>query len=216
MAIKLITVKCPACGADLNIEEGRKQLFCSYCGTKVIIDNDNEYIYRHIDEASIKQTEADTMLRIKALELEEKENERSRKGRKVAYTIAALFVIIGILILFFNSVGIWAIIAGGLIASLTYISNDNKKKRSRIISENETVITEKMLDYEKKNINSIVALYQAAGFKNVNAVPLCDLNIFTAIKNGQVDDVTINGDNDFDEGEVFPKSASVIITYHST
>lgn len=41
MGIKLITVKCPECGASLDIEEGRKQLFCSYCGSKILIQNDN-------------------------------------------------------------------------------------------------------------------------------------------------------------------------------
>ena len=54
MAIKLNSVKCPECGATLPIEEGRTQIFCSYCGTKVIVTNENEYLYRHIDEAEIK------------------------------------------------------------------------------------------------------------------------------------------------------------------
>ena len=45
MAIKMVSVRCPDCGAALDVEEGRTQLFCSYCGAKVIIHNDNEYIY---------------------------------------------------------------------------------------------------------------------------------------------------------------------------
>lgn len=56
MAIKFISVKCPECGASLPIEEGRKQVFCSYCGTKVMVTNENEYIYRHIDEADVKKS----------------------------------------------------------------------------------------------------------------------------------------------------------------
>ena len=53
MSVQFVSVKCPECGALLNIEEGRSQAFCSYCGTKILVHNDNEKIYRHIDEAGI-------------------------------------------------------------------------------------------------------------------------------------------------------------------
>ena len=62
----------------------------------------------------------------------------------------------------------------------------------------------------------MVAQYRSAGFTNVQAVPLHDLNIFTAKKNRQVETVSINGNDDFDEGDIFQKKDSVIITYHST
>lgn len=65
MAIKFISVKCPECGASLPIEEGRKQVFCSYCGTKVMVTNENEYIYRHIDEADVKKAETDRIIRMR-------------------------------------------------------------------------------------------------------------------------------------------------------
>lgn len=65
MAIKFTSVKCPECGASLPIEEGRKQVFCSYCGTKVMVTNENEYIYRHIDEADVKKAETDRIIRMR-------------------------------------------------------------------------------------------------------------------------------------------------------
>lgn len=73
MAVKLISVKCPECGAALDIEEDRKEAFCSYCGTKVLLYNENEYIFRHVDEAEVKQAETDQMVRMKQLEYAEKE-----------------------------------------------------------------------------------------------------------------------------------------------
>lgn len=36
MANKIIPIKCPECDADLDIEEGRKVMFCSYCGRKIM------------------------------------------------------------------------------------------------------------------------------------------------------------------------------------
>ena len=60
-----------------------------------------------------------------------------------------------------------------------------------------------------------MGLYKAAGFTDVEAVPLCDLNIFTVKRNGKVEDITIAGIDDFEEGDIFPKTAKVTITYHS-
>lgn len=64
MAINLISIKCPGCGADLSVEDNREFSSCSYCGTKVKINNDNEYIYRTIDEAGIKQAETDRIVKL--------------------------------------------------------------------------------------------------------------------------------------------------------
>lgn len=61
MSINLISLKCPECGATLQVEENRKECFCSYCGNRVIVQNDNEKtvnINKHIvDEAEIKRVE---------------------------------------------------------------------------------------------------------------------------------------------------------------
>ena len=37
-----------------------------------MVQNNNEYIYRHIDEAGIKKAETDRMVRMKQMEMEEK------------------------------------------------------------------------------------------------------------------------------------------------
>lgn len=218
MAVKLVSVKCPQCGASLDIDEGRNHVFCSYCGTKILVDNDNEYIYRHIDEASIKQTEAETMLRLKEMELQEKEDERNRKSRKNAYIVATALVVFGALIAVIGGSEWGLIIIGiGMCVAVSPAAANSKKKKSRIetISPNEIRISEKMEHYKEKDYNSIVGLFRAAGFENVYAVPLNDLNIFTAKKNRQVDDVTIDGSNEFEEGDVFQKSAKVTVIYHS-
>ncbi|MCQ2425801.1 MAG: hypothetical protein MJ070_06615 [Lachnospiraceae bacterium] len=109
MAVKFISVKCPECGSALDVEEGKKQIFCSFCGTKVMIQNENEYVYRKIDEAEIKAkeaemkaTEAKYLYKLKQLELEEK----SRETKKML-----LFVLIGICVVL-AAVGIIGICIG--------------------------------------------------------------------------------------------------------
>ena len=219
MAVKFTSVKCPECGANLPIEEGREKMFCSYCGTQIIMTNENEHTYRHVDAADVKRAETEQLVYLKELELEERENERSRKSRRTAFAIAGCLAIIGALseiIVPENLLGMGAIVVAMWIALFALISKDDKKKKvRRVISPSEVKITENMCSCQGKNFNGVVAQFRSAGFSNVQAVPLCDLNIFTAKKNGQVESVSINGDDDFDEGDIFQKKDSVIITYHS-
>lgn len=79
MSIKANVVKCPQCGADLPVEEGKKQFFCSYCGTKVIITNENEHIYHHVNETGVKFAEAVQKIGLKKVELAEKKFEANEK-----------------------------------------------------------------------------------------------------------------------------------------
>ena len=81
MAVKFISVKCPDCGASLNIEKDRNQAYCTYCGAKIIIDKDNEYTIRTVDEAKITESETERLIRLKELEIEAQEREAKRKAR---------------------------------------------------------------------------------------------------------------------------------------
>lgn len=215
MAVKFTSVKCPECGANLPIEEGREKIFCSYCGTPIIMTDENEYTYRHIDEAEIKRAETERLIRLKELEMEEKECERSRKGHRSAMIIAGVIAVIGVIteiVLPLNLIGSFLI-----IVSIWIVNESQRKKKFRsTLSSDEAQIAEDMASCKGKNYNSAVALFQSAGFSNVKAVALGDLSFFAAKKNGQVESVSINGNEDFDEGDIFQRNANIIITYHST
>lgn len=220
MAIKFTSVKCPECGANLPIEEGRERLFCTYCGTQIIITNENEHTYRHVDEAEVKRAETERLVHLKELELEEKENERRRRGRNTAFAIAGTLAIIGTIseiAVPYNSLGIFSIIIAMYIALFALISRKERPGRTRrIISHHEVQVTEDMASCGGKHYQAVVSLFQSAGFSSIKAVGLKDLNLLTARKNGQVDIVSISGKDNFEEGDIFQKSDSVIITYHST
>ena len=38
----MVVMKCPQCGADLEVDPNRKIVYCNYCGSKIFIDNDND------------------------------------------------------------------------------------------------------------------------------------------------------------------------------
>ena len=216
MSVQLIAVKCPACGADINVESTREVSFCTYCGTKILMNNENEHIYRNIDEARIMEVEAEKMFRLREFEIEEKENSRGRKSLYIAYGVALAFVIVGALICLVQPIGgMWGIIIGAYIAMFTFIKSDEKKKKRKYVGINEVSISESMANCQGKNYKSAVLLFRGAGFANVNAIELKDLTMFNQRKNGQVETITINGRDEFEEGDIFPKNSNVLITYHS-
>ena len=213
----LISLNCPNCNATLNIEEQREILFCQYCGRKILLNDENRYTYHHIDEAAIKRAETEQLIRLRELELEEKEEEKRRKSNKAAYIIAIVLFIIGLLTIGIGFVGLFLIISGFLIAEFTFIGNLNRKKTYRKhVNNYETRIISELANYKEKHYETIVAYAKRSGFTNIQALPLKDLNFLQVRKNGQVETVTINGYDDFDEGDIFPKNASIIIMYHST
>ena len=58
--MKLITLKCPECGATLQFDLDRKECFCTYCGSKILLDEeiqkqDIRFEKRIIDEAAVEQ-----------------------------------------------------------------------------------------------------------------------------------------------------------------
>lgn len=60
--MKVITLKCPNCDADLEVSADRDDLYCSYCGTHILLEDENkkpETVTVHVirDEARLKELE---------------------------------------------------------------------------------------------------------------------------------------------------------------
>ena len=98
MAISFISTKCPNCGAELEIEQGRDMAFCTYCGGKVILHNENEYTInkttRTIDETEIARAQADRDVRIREMELRE---QASRSAQKMKLLYLGIGIFFGLL-----------------------------------------------------------------------------------------------------------------------
>lgn len=95
--IKMIAAKCPECGASLEVDGSRKQVFCTYCGTKIILNNENETVTRHIDEAEVKRTEMEKELELKKLELEEERRKYERAQEEKNAPFRKLLILIWII-----------------------------------------------------------------------------------------------------------------------
>lgn len=97
MGIEFVVLKCPQCGAQLQIEDGRKQAYCSYCGAKILIHNENEYIHRTIDEAEIEKAKATKEVRLKELEVEKTKTNLLKWTAIVYIAVIAVMVVIGLI-----------------------------------------------------------------------------------------------------------------------
>lgn len=110
MSLQLISLKCPECGATLNIEDGHKQIYCSYCGAKIYINNENEYTIHTIDEADIKRAETDRMVKMRQLDNEEHERRISAddKNRRFQKLIGGICFGFGIILIILATIATMA------------------------------------------------------------------------------------------------------------
>lgn len=215
MALKFNSVKCPECGATLQIEDGRTKLFCSYCGSQIIVTNENEYIYRHIDEAKIKEAELNQTVNLKKLEIIERKRAAAEKTKKIKIIVSILMGILGIALMLSGdgSNSITGILV--LQAILLLWIFGRKDKEEDIDVGDKVKVPSGIIDYERKSYIEIEAIFKGAGFTNVNCVPLHDLVTGLLKKPDTVASITINGAEITSCNEKFPPDAPVVISYHS-
>ena len=224
MAITLTTVKCPDCGASLPIEEGREKIFCSFCGAQIQITNENEHIYRHIDEAELKQAETDHLIKLKQLEMDEKEYASEELRKNIKFKISIILGALGLVCMFigyllddgsaFLMVGMVSFIA---LMYMWLLGNNNDDKKKRRVPDGTVRIPSSIDDYSNKSFQAVESLFRGAGFTNIQCVPLGDLTTGFFKKPNMVDSITINGNDidNYDSDEPFYPNAAVMISYHS-
>lgn len=94
LRMKVVSLICPGCGANLSIEDGRKQCFCQYCGMKIMLD-DESITYRTVDEARIKEAE----VRMHEIDLWEKRRTEWKKNLKLGFKITIPIVLVATMLL---------------------------------------------------------------------------------------------------------------------
>lgn len=87
--------------------------------------------------------------------------------------------------------------------------------RKNELSADEVKLVSSSSEYKYKNYRDIVEELEDIGFTNIKTEVVYDIlfGIFTL--DGESDKITINGVSSFKRGEVFPKDAEVIVTYHT-
>ena len=100
-------LKCPACGAGIDVEQKQELYFCPYCGSKIYLDDGVErterteninYHKTYTDEAKIKDIEAKERMNNKQLQ-EEREDRRRKENSKII-PVAALCLLLVVAMVF--------------------------------------------------------------------------------------------------------------------
>jgi len=96
MAIEMVSLSCPNCGASLQVSSDRESFFCEYCGQKIYVSDSNhqKYTYRKIDDARIREAEAKEAIRIKELELELEKLKSKERNDKAGWKAGLIFHLI--------------------------------------------------------------------------------------------------------------------------
>lgn len=81
------------------------------------------------------------------------------------------------------------------------------------LEEDEVKAPDSALNFIYKDYKDVKDSLSSAGFTNISTNIQYDI-IFGWTKEGEVAKVSIDGDSDFDKGNVFNKDAEVVITYH--
>ena len=223
----MLEMTCPKCGANLSAETDRDAIFCIHCGVKILLNDENTYTIRNVDEAKIKQAETDHIIRIKQIEMAEKRAEATQRNLKLKVIISLSLAIVGIFMMVIGGMagqasgdpdsGFYMLTLIGFfpLMGAAYIWLNSKKEDDGNDYGDMVRVPSAVDSLQSKNHAVIVSIFKAAGFKNVQCIPLNDLTIGILKKPGMVESISINGNEITSSGKKFPSSASVVISYHS-
>ncbi len=129
--MKLINLKCSNCGADLQVDPERKQIYCMYCGTKLLVEDETINITsRIVDEARLKEAE----VRLKELEYaheRELREETIRQEQKKTHRLSLILYLAALIITYTSHSGLFpAVLIFGGIALVAANSGDRRNTRS--------------------------------------------------------------------------------------
>ena len=192
-----------------------------------MVVNNNEYVYRHIDEASIKKVEADREIRLKQLEIEERDKGLTTHFRKIlfylwvaAIIIVAVFCILSALTsglgfitvfdtLFF--IGI-PVVGGGAYLLFKVIPERDEDKVAR--ANGGIRFPSGYEPFNQQHYDTIVTALRASGFTNISTVSMHDVKLGIFEKRGRVEKVAVNGKNILLGGHYYDRNVPIVITYH--
>lgn len=81
------------------------------------------------------------------------------------------------------------------------------------VTENEIMMPAKASDYKFQNYQDVEKSLRKLGFSNISTKILYDIH-FGITEEGETEKVSIDGNSDFNRGDIFSKDAKIVITYH--
>lgn len=209
--VQMTPAICTQCGASVEVDPKQEAAVCKSCNTPFIVSkaisnyNVQHATVEHVDSINIVKTGAvqaalnfaDKQITRKAEEKKRKEEEeriQSEKNmallKKYWWAIAALVVVFII------------IIAIGINSE----AKDSAGKISVGVSSSELA---------GKNYEEVVLTLEEAGFTSIETEVLADLITGWLTKDGEVEEVKIDGETSFSSDSKFDAGAKIVVVYHT-
>lgn len=188
--MKIKQMKCPACGSTIDVKEDQKTFYCSYCGSKLYFDDEVKRVEVCKTEHKIYTDEAKIKENLRMEKEMEYKDKKDIRDNRMFFGILLSVLFLPVLLLFF----------------LTFINSPGKNKVKMPMGAKA---------YQGEHYEEVVQELENMGFRHIETIPKKDLIIGLITKDGEVAKISIAGDSQFEEGDVFSKDADVIITYHT-
>lgn len=217
---------CPNCNASLNVEDDSRDFaFCQYCGTKIILD-DYRTTHRYVDEARVREAETDRMLRLRELELREKELSRKNRMHSVLIRIwlgaSAFTILLDLLVwiiyggeyaaVFFIYIVLLAVVGGAVLVFGVLPAKEAEQELLR--SGNGIRFPRLSQSLEEMNFETLEQTLRAEGFTNITSINMHDLRLGLLTRPGTVESVTVDGKPISGFRKVYPADVLIVIKYH--
>lgn len=188
--MKLYAVKCPECGATLDIDDGMKACFCKYCGHKILIDDEqqvitiNQNINKNVHIERTKRSVNETQIAIEAY--------KDKQHKRDTFVVFSLFLILIIFML-----ALW-------------LPDAIREKEAKSRGEVSIGYSSDLIGQDYK---TVVAHFESAGFSNIEVIDLDDSGV-RFWKDGKVENISVAGDYSFGSSDYFPPDSKVVISHH--
>lgn len=194
--MRIKPIKCPSCGAPLDIKRGADTCECLSCGCMFAIDNGKlEYTYNK--NIYIRNDTSYTERYIEDAEVIRARTEEKEKKRDWIFLVSFFLVMSLIATLCF----VWAHILG-----------KNEEKKIEDAKNSGMICAGYYEDYLEKDYKGVVAQFEAAGFTNIQTIDLHDAGI-RFWDNGEVVSVSVDGDTQFSRSDYFSPDTKVVISH---
>lgn len=90
--MKTVSLKCQDCGASLDVDEKREFCFCTFCGSKIMIEKE-EIVHRIVDEARLKELEYSHIVDEQNRKLAESKQKENFKIKLILLAVWLIIVI---------------------------------------------------------------------------------------------------------------------------
>lgn len=232
---KMVPAICTQCGAQLEVDSEREEAFCQYCGTQFIVEkainsyNVHNAKIEHVETMNInKRGAVESVLNFvegqqnkKQQKIDEekrlKEEMRRREEEKSSRRNEKIIMIFGAIVHFLLDKKNWkrnysilgAVVIVIIILSLIGVSRDKPDHTGEAKTPSGSS-AQKGRDYK-----DVIDNFEEKGFTNIQTEVLDDLITGWLTKDGEVESVSVDGNEDYSPDDWYPNDVEVIITYHT-